>query len=369
MGNQYTRGMKYDYLIVGAGIFGSVFGNLMHEAGKTCLVIDRRSHIAGNCYTEEQDGIDVHMYGPHLFHTSNARIWNYVNRFATFNGYRHTVQTTLEDDSVVSMPISLLTLNQLFNISTPAQALRYFNRVREDVVGNDVESWCLRNIGRELYELLVKGYTQKQWNCDPKLLPESIIKRLPLRLNYDNQYFNDTYQGIPIGGYTGMINRMLTGIPVMLGVDFLDQTELLKGMAKKVVYSGSPDELFGYDMGKLPYRSIRLEHIRHDVPDYQGTGQMNYASTNVPWTRITEHKHFTKAKTNHTIISVERSVSNGEPYYPINTVENDALAQQYIRRAEDEGYIMGGRMSTFRYLDMHQAVGMAMSMVEKELKQ
>ena len=362
--------MSYDYIIVGAGIFGATYAQQLHEAGKTCLVIDRRTHIAGNCYTEDHDGIDVHMYGPHLFHTSNERICKYVNRFAQFNGYRHTVQTTLTDDSVVSMPISLLTLNQLFNITTPKEAQAYFHKVRRpETTGNDVESWCLRNIGRELYELLIKGYTQKQWNTDPNLLPESIIKRLPLRMTYDNGYFNDTYQGIPIGGYTAMIDRMLAGIPVMLGVDFLRDQDILRGMAKKVVYSGSPDELFGYDLGRLPYRSIRLEHIYHDIPDYQGTGQMNYASMNVHWTRITESKHFTKVKTDHTIISVERSVSNGEPYYPINEASNDMLARRYIRRAEDEGYIIGGRMGTYRYLDMHQAVGMALSMAEKELKQ
>lgn len=357
--------MKYDYLIVGAGISGATFAQQAKEAGKTCLVIDRRDHIAGNMYTEKRNGIDIHIYGPHLFHTNNKPIWDYVQRFAEFNDYHHTVVAQTATN-IVSLPINLHTLNQLFGIQTPQQAADYFERVREDVIGNNIESWCLRNIGRELYTLLLRDYTIKQWNTLPALLPDSIIKRLPVYHTYNTHYFTDRYQGIPVEGYTALVERMLEGIPIVLGIDYLKDRHLAAD-ANKVVYTGALDEYYNYMYGKLPYRSIRMEH--EYLPDVyaQGSGQVNYTSLREPYTRITEPKHFTGQKTAGTIVSYEYSVDDGEPYYPINTAENNTIAAMYITQAISEGLLPLGRMAMYRYYDMHQAIAHALMISKKEL--
>lgn len=361
--------MTYDYVIVGAGLFGATFAQRMTEAGKRCLVVERRGHIAGNAYTEERDGITVHVYGPHLFHTNDARIWRYVNRFAEWNGYHHQVQATTRDLGIVSLPINLHTLHTLFGITSPEQARAYLDRVRvRDATADNVEEWCLRTIGWELYDLLVKGYTTKQWGRHPCELPASIIKRLPIRLDWNNRYFSDRYEGIPADGYTKLVGQMLCGVDVALNVDYRSDRGALRSLARKVVYSGPIDELFGHDAGKLEYRSIRIEHERIEVSDYQGIGQMNYTGLDTPWTRIVEPKHFTPGlHTGHTIISREYAAADGEPYYPIADAASAVLAAQYQQRAAAEGYLVGGRLGRFQYLDMHQAIGMALAMADKEL--
>jgi UDP-galactopyranose mutase len=361
--------MTYDYLIVGAGLFGATFAQRMTEAGKTCLVVERRQHVAGNAYTEERDGILLHMYGPHLFHTSNVRIWRYVQQFAAFNGYHHQVQATTRNGAVVSLPINLHTFHTLFGITTPEQARAYLDRVVvPGATANNVEEWCLRTIGWELYDVLVKGYTTKQWDRHPRELPASIIKRLPIRLDWNNHYFSDRYEGIPEGGYTKMVERMLAGVSVLFETDYNTNRAGMRRLAKKIVYSGPIDELFDRDAGRLDYRSIRVEHERIEVSDYQGIGQMNYTGLDTPWTRIVEAKHFTPGlRLPHTIISREYSVSDGEPYYPIADAQNTALAAQYRARAEAAGYLVGGRLGRFQYLDMHQAIGQALAMADKEL--
>lgn len=358
---------KYDYLIVGAGISGATFAQIAMENGKRCLVLDRRKHLAGNCYTENRDGIHVHMYGPHLFHTNDKNIWAYVQRFANFNGYRHKVNAHT-GQKIVPLPINLNTLSALLGIDRPEEARYYFETVREEAGDpNTVEGWCLRNIGRFLYETLVEGYTIKQWDRHPSQLPASIIKRLPFRTVYNNAYFDDEFQGIPVHGYTAMVQKMLDGIDVELGVDFLADIRYHKERAHKVVYTGPIDELFNYERGKLPYRSIRLEHEHINVSDYQGIGQMNFTSLAFPYTRIVEHKHFAPIDTKFTVITREYSTSQGEPYYPINTPENNDLAAAYGRRARVLGYILCGRMARYQYLDMHQAIGQAMKTAGDEL--
>lgn len=363
--------MIYDYLIVGAGLFGATFAQRMTEAGKRCLVVDRRGHIAGNAYTEQRDGITVHVYGPHLFHTSNERIWRYVNRFAEWNGYHHQVQATTRDLSIVSLPINLHTLQALFGVTTPEQARSYFDRVVvREATADNAEEWCLRTIGWQLYDLLIKGYTIKQWGRHPRELPASIMKRLPIRLDWNNRYFSDRWEGIPTEGYTTMVERMLAGSITILGVDYLQDGNQFRTLARKVVYSGPIDALFGYDQGHLEYRSIRVEHERVAVPDYQGIGQMNYTGLDVPWTRIVEPKHFTPGlRLPHTIISREEACADGEPAYPIGDARNTVLAAAYGQRAADEGYLVGGRLGRYQYLDMHQAIGMALAMADKELAQ
>jgi len=361
---------QYDYLIVGAGLFGATFAQRMAEAGKTCLVVERRGHIAGNAYTEERDGITVHVYGPHLFHTNDWRIWTYVNRFATFNGYHHQVQATTRDMGVVSLPINLHTLHALFGITTPEQARAYLNRVQvRDATADNAEEWCLRTIGWKLYDVIVKGYTIKQWGRHPRELPASIIKRLPIRLNWDNRYFSDRYEGIPVEGYTRMVERMLCGVDVDLGVDFIKYKAELRPLARKLVYSGPIDELFGYDAGRLDYRSIRIEHERIEMPDWQGIGQMNYTGLDVEWTRIVEPKHFAPGlRLPHTVISREYSVSDGLPYYPIGDAINTALAAAYQQRAIAAGYLVGGRLGRYVYYNMDQVIGMALAMADRELR-
>lgn len=350
----------FDFLVVGTGLFGAVFAQQAIEAGKTCLVVDRRPHIAGNCHTIEESGIHVHAYGPHLFHTSNEAIWRYVNRFAEFNTYRHKVLAK-NGERVFSMPIGLQTLNQLHGITTPAAARDYFERVREDVPGDDIESWCLRTIGRELYELFIRDYTQKQWNRHPRDLPSSIVKRLPVRLTWDSDYSTDIYQGVPVEGYTAMVERMFEGATVLLETDYLKHRAELNRLARRVVYSGPIDELFNFDEGRLEYRSLRFEHAWLPTEDFQGCGQVNHTSAEVSYTRITEHKHFVRGPvTKSTIITREYPSSDGEPAYPINDEKNNALAQRYIARAKAEGYTVGGRLGVYRYYDMDQVIGMAL---------
>lgn len=355
---------KYDYLIVGAGLFGATAAQQLKSNGKSCLIIDRCQHIAGNCYDEVIEGINIHRYGPHIFHTNNRYIWDYVNTFDEFLPYKHQVMASV-DNMLVSMPINLYTLNKLYDIDTPKKAIEYFKIVRQDVVGDDIESWCLRNIGSDLYENLIKEYTIKQWGQHPKDLPDSIIKRLPIRLTYDNNYFFDSYQGIPKNGYTNLISNIIKDIDIELNTSY--NADDMRGLATKVIYSGSLDELYGTE--ELPYRQVTFADVTYPHNDVQGVAQINYPSLDVKYTRTTEHKHFNWVNTNKTIISYEfPTQSNGVKAYPINTKENNELYNKYKKLADRDGYIVGGRLGSYQYMDMHQVIAQAMNLVEKELK-
>jgi UDP-galactopyranose mutase len=363
----------YDYLIVGAGLFGSTFAHEMTKAGKKCLIIESKEHIAGNCYTENKDGINIHTYGPHIFHTNDKHIWEWVNQFAEFNNYRHCVRVSY-DDKMYSFPINLMTLNQLWSVKTPEEAKA---KLKEVSISNDnpknLEEWILSQVGEDIYNTFVKGYTTKQWGKSPKELPTFIIKRLPIRTNFDDNYYFDKYQGIPIGGYTKMFEKILEGIEVRTGVDYFKDKEYYNSIADKVVFTGKIDEFFDYQFGELEYRTLKFVNERLDIDDYQGCAQVNYGDENVPYTRITEHKHFEKNDSKVTWISKEYSMlyKRGDiPYYPINDDRNNKMYSQYKKLSEQyPNIIFGGRLSEYRYYDMHQIIGSALTKVKKELNQ
>lgn len=365
---------KYDYLIVGAGMFGSTFARQAMDAGKTVLVIDKREHIAGNCYSENQNGIDVHVYGPHIFHTNNKKIWGFVNRFAEFNNYVNKPKVRF-GNKIYSFPINLMTLHQLWGVKTPEEAKKKLDEVRipnEDP--QNLEEWILSQVGREVYETFIKGYTMKQWKKHPRELPASIIKRLPIRMNFDENYFFDRYQGIPVNGYTEMIGNMLDGATIKLGVDYFKSKDKWDNVANKIVFTGKIDEYYGYQFGKLEYRSLRFEREWKDVDDEQGNAVVNYTSPDVPYTRIVEHQHFqpqTAGKHGHTLIVKEYPEdweSGKVPYYPINDDMNSAIFKKYSALSRKEtGVIFGGRLAEYRYYDMHQVIGSALTKAEKEL--
>jgi UDP-galactopyranose mutase len=361
--------MYYDYLIVGAGLFGSIFARELTDKGYSCLVVDRRRHIGGNCFTENIEGINVHKYGPHIFHTSNKEVWEYVNKFTQFNHYTHRPKVTYRD-KIYSFPINLMTLYQIYGVSTPEQALKKLEEVKVQKTkgrGN-LEEWILSQVGPEVYEIFIKGYTTKQWNREPSKLPAGIITRLPIRLTYDDNYFNDIYQGIPIGGYTQIFEKLLDGIEVRLGVDYLEHRYLFDKMARKIVYTGPVDAFYEYKFGKLEYRSLKFEHEVLDKPDHQGVAIMNYTEEGIPYTRIVEHKHFEFGKQDKTVITREYPQDKGEPFYPINDVDNNTRYSKYkeLMNAE-ENYIFGGRLADYKYYDMHQVVASALHEVKKEL--
>jgi UDP-galactopyranose mutase len=359
----------YDYLIVGAGIFGSVFAREMTDRGAKCLVIDKRKHIGGNCFTRNEGGIHVHEYGPHIFHTDSKRIWDYMNRWTEFNHFVFRPKV-LYGDLLYSFPINMMTLYQLWGTKTPREAEKKLKEVRVDVLKpRNLEEWILSQVGREIYDKFIRGYTTKQWGRDPKDLPSSIIKRLPIRLTYDDNYFNDRYQGIPINGYTAIFERLLEGIPLELDVDYLKERDRLDSLAKKVVYTGAIDEFFDCDLGNLEWRSLRFEHETLNVSDYQGVAVVNYTDINVPFTRICEHKHFNFGKQNHTVITREYPQNwdrTKEKFYPINDEKNNLLYSCYKERINTTKYIFGGRLADYRYYDMHQVVGAALTLSERE---
>lgn len=359
--------MTFDYLIVGAGLAGATFAHLATKAGKKCQIIDRRPHVAGNCYTEEVEGIDVHRYGPHLFHTNNERVWKFVNQFAHFNDYHHTVLASTVT-GLHSLPINMHTFNSVLGIQRPIDAEYYLKKAAHEADETNIEGWCFANIGRTLYETFIRDYTIKQWGVHPRELPSSIIKRLPVRTTFDNRYFTDTYQGIPKDGYTNMILNMSAGCPILTHADFIKNQARFKEYAPKIVYTGALDELYDYDLGKLPYRSIKLETEVLDMPNYQGIGQINHTSMKEEYTRTIEHKHFNPdKKSNRTVVSREYSTSNGEPYYPINTSDNNTLSDKYKERARKDGYIICGRMANYQYYNMDQVIAQSMKTAEEEL--
>jgi len=351
-------------LLVGCGLFSATFAQQCIEHNQKVLIVEKRNHIAGNCYTRKVDTIDVHEYGPHIFHTNNDDIWNYVNRFATFNNFINKPKISHNDD-IYSFPINLMTLYQMWGVKTPEEARDKLESVK---IHNDnpqnLEEWILSQVGEEIYHTFVYGYTKKQWNTEPKDLPSFIIKRLPIRLNYDDNYYFDKYQGIPTNGYTEMIQNMLGDSHVILNTDYFTNKSFFDSLAKTIVYTGPIDKYFEYEYGKLNYRSLRFEHKVLPTDDFQGNAIINYTNYDIPHTRIIEHKHFNHHQTAITAISKEYPQDfdgNNEPYYPINNSENNAIAEKYRQLSKDaKNIIFGGRLAEYKYYDMHQVIGSAL---------
>lgn len=372
--------MHYDYLVVGAGLFGAVFANEMKRNGKTCLVIDKRENAAGNIYTEDVEGIQVHKYGAHIFHTSKKEIWDYVNQFAEFNHYINSPVASYKEE-LYNLPFNMNTFSKMWGIKTPAEAKEMIAKQIEGLgikEPQNLEEQALSLVGTDVYEKLVKGYTEKQWGRDCKELPAFIIKRLPMRFVYDNNYFNDPYQGIPKGGYTRMVENMLQDVPVLLGTEyrqFLEENEAAgdkKISFDKVVYTGMIDEYFGYSLGELEYRSLRFEEeLIKGEENYQGNAVVNYTEREVPYTRIIEHKHFEFGKQPDTVITREYPAEwkkGDEPYYPVNNEKNDSLFTEYKKLAEKEKNVLfGGRLGQYKYFDMDKVIEAAMQMCREEL--
>ncbi len=370
--------MIYDYLVVGAGLYGAVFAQQAKAAGKSVLVIDKRPNIGGNVYTEQIEGIHVHKYGAHIFHTNNKKVWEYITQFAEFNRFTNSPVANYKGE-LYSMPFNMYTFNQMWGVVTPEQAEKKIQEQRSEITGvpRNLEEQAISLVGRDIYEKLVKGYTEKQWGRDCKELPAFIIKRLPVRLTFDNNYFNALYQGIPIGGYTKMVSRLLDGIEVRLKEDYLAQKAQWDAIAKKVIYTGPIDAYFHFQLGALEYRSVRFETELLDIPNYQGNAAVNYTDRETPWTRIIEHKWFEFGKDEagndlpKTIISREYSSEwklGDEPYYPVNDAKNSALYQQYRKLAEGEEKILfGGRLGEYKYYDMDAVIAAALCAAESEL--
>jgi len=359
----------YDYLIIGAGIYGSVFANELTKVGKKVLVIDKREHIGGNCYTENIDGINVHKYGPHIFHTSDKRVWDYVNNLVPFNHFSYRPKIKYKD-KIYSLPINMMSLYQVYGVKTPEEAQRKLDEVKvQNEKPNNLEEWILSQVGPELYEIFVKGYTTKQWGRDPKELPSSIIRRLPIRLTFDDNYYFDNHQGIPIGGYTKIFEKLLENIEVKLGVDYFSQKEYYNSIANKVLYTGPIDQFYDYQFGKLEYRSLEFKTEKLEIPNYQGIAGMNYGDINIEYTRIIEHKHFEFGEQPTTVITKEYPRSNGEPYYPINDKINNTRYNEYKQLMDKETkFLFGGRLADYKYYDMHQVFASALKRVGDEIK-
>ena len=368
----------YDYLVVGSGLYGAVFAHEAKKAGKTALVVDKRSNIAGNIYTENMEGINVHVYGAHIFHTNNTKVWKYITQFAEFNRFTNSPVANYKGE-LYSLPFNMYTFNKMWGVVTPEEALAKIEGQRKEIVGEprNLEEQAISLIGRDIFEKLVKGYTEKQWGRDCKELPAFIIKRLPVRLTFDNNYFNALYQGIPMGGYTKLIENLLEGIEVRLNTDYLEQKEEMDALAEKVVYTGPIDAYFGYKLGTLEYRSVRFETELLDMPNFQGNAAVNYTDRETPWTRIIEHKWFEFGKDTEgndlpkTVISREYSSEwkpGDEPYYPVNDAKNSALYAQYKALADqEEKVIFGGRLGEYKYYDMDATIAAALDMAEKQL--
>ena len=361
----------YDYLVVGAGLFGAVFAHEAVKAGFTVLVLEKRDHIAGNIYTEEVEGIDVHKYGAHIFHTSDKNIWSYVDKFAEFNNFINSPVANYKGE-MYNMPFNMNTFSKMFNISTPAEAMAVLDKERAEITGEpqNLEEQAISLVGRTVYTKLVKGYTEKQWGRDCTELPAFIIKRLPVRFTYDNNYFNDRYQGIPCEGYTTMVERMLDGADVVLNTNFLDDREKWLGMADNCVYTGPIDEYFGYKLGKLEYRSLKFETEVLDEENHQGVAVVNYTDRETPYTRIIEHKHFNFGTQPKTVVTREYPTAweeGMEPYYPVNDERNTNLYHQYAELAAGEGVLFGGRLAEYRYYDMDDTVAAALKLAATEL--
>ena len=371
--------MKYDYLVVGSGLFGAVFAQKAKESGKTVLVIDKRGNVGGNIYTEKIEGINVHKYGAHIFHTNDETVWNYVNRFAVFNRFTNSPIANYHGE-LYSLPFNMYTFNKMWGAVTPDEAAEIIERQKKEaniIDPQNLEEQAISLVGTDIYQKLIKGYTEKQWGRDCKDLPAFIIKRLPVRFTYDNNYFNALFQGIPVGGYTKLIERLLSGIEVKLNADYLADKERWDGMAEKVVYTGAIDAYFGYRLGYLEYRSVRFETETLNVPNFQGNAAVNYTDKETPWTRIIEHKWFEFGKDENgrdlpkTVISKEFSSEwkpGDEPYYPINDDKNNALYLKYKELADKEKNVyFGGRLGEYKYYDMDKTVASALNFAEKTI--
>ena len=370
--------MKYNYIVVGSGLYGAIFAHEAKAKGKSVLVVDKRPNIAGNVYTEKQEGINVHMYGAHIFHTNDKRVWNYITQFAEFNRFTNSPVANYKGE-LYSMPFNMYTFNKMWGVVTPEEAAAKIEEQKKEITGEpkNLEEQAISLVGRDIYEKLVKGYTEKQWGRDCKELPAFIIKRLPVRLTFDNNYFNALYQGIPIGGYTKMVENLLDGIEVRLNTDYLEHKAELDALADKVVYTGPIDAYFGFKLGTLEYRSVRFENETLDIPNFQGNAAVNYTDRETPWTRIIEHKWFEFGKDEDgndlpkTIISREYSSewkAGDEPYYPVNDEKNGHLYAKYKELADKEtGVIFGGRLGEYKYYDMDTTIASVLDMCEKEL--
>ena len=368
----------YDYLIVGSGLFGSVFARQATDAGKKVMVIDKRPNIAGNVYTEKVEGINFHKYGAHIFHTNNTEVWNYVNRFATFNRFTNSPVANYKGE-LYSMPFNMYTFNKMWGVVTPEEAAAKIEEQKKEITGEprNLEEQAISLVGRDIYEKLVKGYTEKQWGRDCKELPAFIIKRLPVRLTFDNNYFNALYQGIPIGGYTKLVENLLNGIEVKVNTDYFEDKEKWDSIADKVIYTGAIDAYFDYSLGNLEYRSVRFENEVLDIPNFQGNAAVNYTDRETPWTRIIEHKWFEFGKDENgndlpkTIISREYSSEwkpGDEPYYPVNDEKNTELYCKYRELADKEDkVIFGGRLGEYKYYDMDAVIASALKLSKEML--
>ncbi len=371
---------KLDYLIVGSGLYGAVFARLATDRGYKCLVIEKRSHIGGNVYCENIEGINVHKYGAHIFHTSNKRVWDFVNSFVEFNRFTNCPIANYQGE-LYNLPFNMHTFNKMWNITTPEEAIVKITQQKEEVIQKmhqaghtepqNLEEQALTLVGKDIYEKLIKGYTEKQWGRKCTELPPFIIRRLPVRFIYDNNYFNDAYQGIPIGGYNKLINKLLEGIEVKTSTNFFDNRALWEKIAKKILFTGKIDEFYNYQYGKLEYRTVRFEHEIIDTPNYQGNAVMNYTEREVPYTRIIEHKHFEmfgeEVYTNpKTVISREYSTEwtdGSEPFYPVNDTKNTTLYEKYKALAKKEKHIIfGGRLAEYKYYDMAPIIEQVLNM-------
>lgn len=372
--------MKYDYLVVGAGLYGAIFAHEAKKKGKSVLVIDKREHIAGNVYTEEIEKIHVHKYGAHIFHTNNKKVWNYITQFAEFNRFTNSPVANYKGE-LYSLPFNMYTFNKMWGVVTPDEAKAKIEEQKLEAgikEPQNLEEQAISLVGLDIYEKLIKGYTQKQWGRPCNQLPAFIIKRLPVRLTFDNNYFNALYQGIPVGGYTQMVANILEGIEVKLGVDYLEEKDKYDAMAEKIVFTGPIDAYFSYQLGTLEYRSVRFENELLDQPNFQGNAAVNYTDSDTPWTRIIEHKWFEFGKDSEgndipkTVISREYSSEwklGDEPYYPVNDEKNGALYQEYKKLAEKETkVIFGGRLGEYKYYDMDAVIASVLERCEKEFK-
>lgn len=364
--------MKYDFILVGAGLFSAVFCDHALKKGKKILVVERRQHIGGNCYTETIDGIEVHKYGAHIFHTSNKQIWNYMISFDEFNNFINSPIANFQG-RLFNLPFNMNTFYQIWGCRTPEEARKIIEKQKEEIVGDpkNLEEKAISLVGRDVYELLIKGYTEKQWGRKCTELPPSILKRLPVRMIYDNNYFNDKYQGIPVNGYTALLKKMFKGADIIFDVDFNQERNNLEKLAEDVVYTGAIDELFNYEFGGLEYRSLRFEHKVFDVENYQGVAVMNFTDSTIPYTRRIEHKHFVFGRQPHTVISYEFPLEwkqGLEPYYPINDSQNqERYCKYFVEASKIPNLHLGGRLAEYRYFDMQDTILSALTLAKKLL--
>jgi UDP-galactopyranose mutase len=367
-----SKTAEYHFVIVGSGLFGAVCARELTDAGFHCLVLDKRSHIAGNVYTENVNGIDVHKYGAHIFHTNDKTIWDYVNRFTEFNNYEHRVEVNYKNE-LYSFPINLKTLQQVWDLDSEDEALSRLDKLKSAANESNLESWAISQIGEELYSIFVKGYTEKQWGKSATDLPSSIIKRIPIRSNTDDRYFDDTYQGIPKQGYTNMVQNMLEGIDIQLDTDFFIDQSQWESKAEKIIFTGAIDGFFNYQFGPLEYRSLRFEAETIEQDSFQSRAVINYTDSQIPYTRIIEHKHFNPKDVTQTVITKEypqKWEQGKERFYPIRDAQNTSLYNQYKALAnQQEQYVFGGRLAEYRYYDMHQVIASALTKSKRIIKE